>query len=102
MSSGLKKGTNIVFAVIIGSIVVIGLVWFLNSRSEPAEVATVEAPLVAETQYAEDILAAVQLIKEVLLDTAFFQNPLFLELEDFSVAVPVVTPRGRQNPFLPF
>lgn len=47
------------------------------------------------SQDAKDILAAIEIIKNVTLDTEFFNDKKFADLEEFSVSIPDVQPRQQ-------
>ena len=49
---------------------------------------------------AQDILGVLSLLKTIKLDLGFFDSPVFKNLYDFSVQLPVSEP-GKDNPFAP-
>lgn len=99
-----SRKQNIELAILVIAILGIAGVWFFFIRQSSFDtLVTVDSTTpMASSQAAKEVLEAVALLKGLRLDTAIFEDPRFLRLGEAAEEVPLVTPRGRVNPFLPF
>ena len=91
--------------LITGGVVVllIIIVWMMigggsGSKTDTSLVAVASDPV--ELIIGREMLAALDKMKSVKLDTSFFSNPVYKSLEDFTVQIPK-QPIGRRDPFAP-
>lgn len=90
--------TNIIF---IGALVLIGagVLWYVYSLG--GEVVSVAEQVSAVEGVRLNILATIDALRAIRLDTAILDDPAFLELREVERAVVPEALLGRPNPFVP-
>ncbi len=71
------------------------MTYFSGSSSGPALKTEQDSPL------SQDVLVTLSNLNTIKLDPSIFEDPVFLALSDYSVAIPPEV-AGRKNPFAPF
>ena len=103
------RRSNILTAVLIIVFLLIAYVWYSYYQSKPAsQVRSVSG--VSDKVASKELLALLNILQAAKIDLSFFQDPLFLGLEEPPALPPVstpaggggISPSGRANPFLPF
>ena len=92
----MENRKNILFAAFLLLITVVVYLWYMSLNKEPIGIVSVE------TNVRTEVAQAVTLLKEIDFNEEFFVDKEFLGLQDFSIPVELVTPRGGSNPFLNF
>ena len=92
----MENRKNILFAAFLLLIAVVVYLWYMSLNKEPIGIVSVE------TNVRTEVAQAVTLLKEIDFNEEFFVDKEFLGLQDFSIPVELVTPRGGSNPFLNF
>lgn len=84
--------------VAIATILILGYFGYSIFWSSPS--ATTDPGLSGTVIVGQDILSLVARLKTISIDQSFFSSPLFVNLQDFSVAL-FPESQGRANPFAP-
>jgi hypothetical protein len=93
------KRQHILMLALALAIVAMGIFWYLRASPNPqAFVERVGEDASAPQSRFVQLLAS---LSSLQLDTAFFQNQIFVRLADFGARVELPVERGRQNPFAP-
>lgn len=93
----MNERKNILFVVFLVLIAIVVYLWYASLTGTPdAGVVRVE-----DDTYIE-VARTVALLENIDFDTTFFDNAEFNALQDFSIPVELVTPRGGSNPFTSF
>src|SRR3989344_4647536 len=96
-----KKTQAITAGVVVALIIIIWMVVGGGGGSAPEDPSlTAVASDPVELIIGRDMLAALDKMKAVRLDTSFFSNPVYKTLQDFTVQIPK-QPVGRRDPFAP-
>lgn len=91
---------NILVIVLVVAILSTGIIWYMYFGSTPSEPVTrvSEKEENEETRNLVSMLASLQSLR---IDTAFFDDPIYKSLIDFSPTIEIPDNLGRANPFLP-
>ena len=93
----MKKSTIIVISVLI--VAVIAYFYYQGSKA-PASQTLQSQPDLAAQAVGSQVLALLNQIQSLRIDTSIFKDPAYRTLRDYSVEIPAV-PVGRSNPFAP-
>ncbi|MBI2627978.1 MAG: hypothetical protein HYW71_00900 [Candidatus Niyogibacteria bacterium] len=95
------KNNILITILAIGALAAAGFWYFNFFSSGQAEV--VEKVLSANELSGEprELLNALAKMQKIKINTAFFENPLYLGLIDLSPTIEIPEMKGRKNPFLP-
>jgi hypothetical protein len=94
-----KKGKTGLMAL--AAIVILAGGYYFYARDAADNGISTTVPLnTEEAAIGKKLLVSLNELKGLKLDSAFFDNALFVSLQDFSVTL-VPVPVGRPNPFLP-
>jgi hypothetical protein len=92
----IKTAVTVFIAVFV---LMVGIAIFKGKSSSAQDTADLT---VAETSdsVGREVLALLDDLRKIKLDDSIFKNPMFQELEDYSVTIPAEL-KGRKNPFNP-
>lgn len=93
----LKK--NILVIVLVAVIIGTGVMWYLYFGSTPKEPVTRVSE--EEDEATKDLVSMLATLQSLRIDTAFFDDPIYKSLIDFSPTIERPDDIGRENPFLP-
>lgn len=93
---------NIIFIVLIVVILVAGLVWYYSL--EPSQSGDTKNATDSDNEFSrvrDEILANIQALEAIRLDTTILQDEAFLRLRELQRSS-IRIEAGRPNPFLPY
>ena len=93
---------NLFFVIFIIVLLGAGLYLFINQGSAPVQTAKEQGAADAEIEKIRADISELQKIKDLTLDTAVFDDPLFVNLREPARNPSPIPPSGRRNPFAPF
>ncbi len=89
--------------MLVVALFVFGIVYYTFFMSKGGDTALLSTggALGDQTQQSQQLLVVLANLRTIQLNDAIFSDPIYLSLNDFSVAI-VPENVGRRNPFLPF
>ena len=92
--------TNIIIVIVVVLLIGAAGYYYINSDQSASQDLLVSTDAASTATVDSNLLAALQSLKQLKLDTAIFSDPIWLSLIDNSQTLPSQTP-GRPNPFAP-
>jgi len=97
----MNKGIKAIVVILVIALISFGA-WKYLTRDKAAESgALLSTTKSADFQVGREIIAELNMLNSLKLDSQVFQDPVFLSLRDFTVGV-FQEDLGRPNPFAPF
>ena len=93
---------NLFFVIFIIVLLGAGLYLFINQGSAPVQTVEEQGAADAEIEKIRADINELQQVKDLTLDTAIFDDPLFLNLREPARNPAPIPSSGRRNPFAPF
>jgi len=93
----MKNIGNIFFAIFIIIFFIFGYFWYQKIAGSSEEVLVVAEKRVVSQEF----LAAINKLRTIKINKAFFENESFRALQDFTPLIKIPANIGRANPFLP-
>lgn len=90
--------------MIAGSVIIIGaalVIFLFGGGAVSEEVLSSSGESALDSSVGRDLLVLLAQLKTTKLNTSIFDDPLFVSLQDFGVAI-APQPVGRRNPFAAF
>ncbi len=98
MQEKTKKGTSVVIVIVI--LVVLAVAGYFYANRERVSDELLTSTPTGKTSLDSEFIVALRDLKKVKLDKSIFENPVWLELQDFGQSIAPEKP-GRLNPFAP-
>lgn len=98
----MKNNTRIKTAAVVFMavfVLMIGTIVFKGKRSSAQDTADLTITETSDS-VGKEVLALLDDLRKIKLDDSIFKDPMFQELEDYSVTIPAEL-KGRKNPFNP-
>ena len=93
-----KKSTITIIAIII--VAVIAYFYYTGTQTSPDAGSSLSTVSANDQAVGAQVLALLNQIQSLKIDTSLFKDPTYLTLRDYTVAIPSV-PVGRDDPFAP-